>query len=413
MAKEFPSVFESELILSFVDYLPGAIGERWIGEKHWFSGVDRVKYTLLVPIFAFLEWMGTITMRVQKAIVHILQPLIVVAGIVLALLFAANPIWLIIPAAIIFFEAYQWTKRDNNARVDISEESAMNEKMSEPLKEKPVPDEFDLTDVDGQPQKVKPVEDNINYSVKSSSVNVVDELSSPTKNEEVAEQKVETIAKEIPIEADTKLDVPKPSLKKKKTFAAYEIEDNNSLSNENDMAIIGLSQKVNDDDDQTVFSDDGKPTGVVKKMKQNRKSDSSYRKNNRRDRKKAQELFEEFERDQKEKEESGCREDDTSNSFSSPPKTLDPFRVSPVHHSLHSSSSNVQDIVPSPFLDKVIVPLELRDIRRGRVHLPPVIRKGGPGSKAIQIPSESENEDKIEEDSSQLDEDIPKLKWEK
>ena len=58
----------------------------------------------------------------------------------------------------------------------------MNEKMSEPLKEKPVPDEFDLTDVDGQPQKVKPVEDNINYSVKSSSVNVVDELSSPTKN---------------------------------------------------------------------------------------------------------------------------------------------------------------------------------------------------------------------------------------
>ena len=103
------------------------------------------------------------------------------------------------------------------------------------------------------------------------------------KTEEVAEQKVETIAKEIPIEADTKLDVPKPSLKKKKTFAAYEIEDNNSLSNENDMAIIGLSQKVNDDDDQTVFSDDGKPTGVVKKMKQNRKSDSSYRKNNRRD----------------------------------------------------------------------------------------------------------------------------------
>ena len=50
-----------------------------------------MKYTLLVPIFAFLEWMGTITMRVQKAIVHILQPLIVVAGIVLALLFAANP----------------------------------------------------------------------------------------------------------------------------------------------------------------------------------------------------------------------------------------------------------------------------------------------------------------------------------
>lgn len=365
LAKEFPSLFESEIILIFSNYLPGAMGERWKGGKWWRpSNMKGVRFSLLIPALAILQYIGTITMRVQKAIVRVFQPILWVLGIILAFFFVANPVWLVIPAAFIAFEGYQWYKRRRPPKTAIIED--LDDIKDEPLKAKPQPEVPIMEQFDERPVKAKPIEEH-------------------------AEEPV--------------VEPPRVLKKKKSTFAAYEIEDKKMEVEEEkkiekeeekkqekpstiDDPYVKVSAAAlhgdDDDDMRTVFDDDGKPVGV-KKISRSGPTDNAARKKKRKDRQKSHQLYNAFEERQKAKEVSGHVDDETSNGFMSPKKSMDPFRVAPVQRSISNVAPD--DYVPSPYADRDFSHVDMRDIRPGRVHLPPVSRTRGPGSAPLIVPS--------------------------
>mgnify|MGYP003385739014 CR=1 FL=1 len=407
LAKEFPTLFESEVILIFSNYLPGAMGERWNSSKWWRpANWQGAGFTIFLPMLLILQWMGTFSMRAQKAIIHVFQPIFCALGVLMAFFVAANPIWLLVPAAFVCFELYQWSKRKRKPKVNVlSEDVDMDAKVDAPMKVKPEPEVFKITDIDDHPLKAKPVETPVQPSTLSAVVAVREE---PTLVPPV--EKVES-TESIPLQ---------PPPKKKKAFANYEMQDEkkNSLSEAAgaEKSSPFVEEDDDDDDARTVYDDDGRPSGVKKVQKNAKKGgggtgNTAARKKNRRDLK-AQELFDQHEKRLQEEEKSGCQDGLSANSFENPPKALDPFRVSPLQRSLGQAGSTTDEVVPSPYLGKDIAPVGHRDMRPGRVHLPPVSRQGGPGSVAPNRFNclESGND---ETSSSDEEENIPKLKWEK
>lgn len=414
LAKEFPTLFESEIILIFSNYLPGAIGERWKTAKSWrLFDTKGAGFTIFLPMLAILQWMGTFSMRAQKAIMHVFQPIICALGVIAAFFMAANPIWLIVPATFVAFEVYQWLKRKRKAKVALlSNNFDLDAKIEGPLRVKPEPEGIKITDIDDRPLKIKPKEEP---SPISAAGGVNEELilaPSVEKCESTAEE-----PKSLPLQ----------SFKKKKAFAAYEIQEEKekcSIKNSSAEAVAAPGQLLcgDEDDDRTVYDDDGRPSGVKKHQSEHRgrlPCNTAARKKTRQDRLKARELFEQFEKCQREEEASGSQRDLAANLFENPPKVLDPFRVSPLQQSLAQVSSNAasDDIVPSPYVGKDVAPLGLRDIRAGRVHLPPLARQGGPGCSggSIMPPNDFMCFESEEEDNTDIDDPdiIPKLKWEK
>jgi hypothetical protein len=418
LAKEFPDLFESEIILIFSNYLPGEIGERWNSAKWWRpSNMKGVSFSILLPVLMILQWVGTISMRIQKAVVHVFQPIFCSLGIVLAFFMAANPIWLLVPAAFVFFECYQWYKRKR--------------------KQSGVIDDVDLDDIDGGDLKKKPqsaglILDEVvdeGLKTKPSESHVVHAPSTVHSIEPVVEPVVELEKqRDVDEHIDEPVVEPSPSLKKKNsTFANYEMQVEHVVTDEkaSDAPIIeetldkiedeaNIDEDDDDDDDAwTVYNDEGKPIGVEKNGHLCTTPNSDARRTKRQQRQETWQLFGQFEERQKAKVVSGNVEDDTSNSFRSPQKSMDPFRVAPV---LRSISSVVDDdYVPSPYADKNIAPVDPRDMRPGRVHLPPVIRKCGPGRL---LPHKDDgfaenNEGGVKSSPQGEFKDVPNLIWEK
>lgn len=425
LAKEFPTLFESEVILIFSNYLPGAIGERWNIDKSWRQAniMKGASFSIFLPMMAILQWLGTFSMRAQKAIMHVFQPIFCAMGVIVAFFMAANPIWLLVPAAFIGFEVYQWSKHKRKAKVDlISEDVDLDAKMEAPMKAKPEPEGIKITEIDDRPEKMKPFEVPVKIPSSAAASVAVAEREEPIPVPPVV--KVEATEKKDDVEEENLKSIPAQSTKKKKAFAKYEMQGDKSPSEKDDVQkaeIATSSVEIDDDDDdaRTVYDDDGKPSGVKKVHKKEKRgvdripSNTAARKKTRRDRIKAQELYDQFEKRQKEEEECGSQEKLSANLFKSPPKALDPFRVSPLQHSLGHVSSTADDMVPSPYAGKDVAPEGLRDMRAGRVHLPPVSRKGGPG----HMPSnrfncfDSDNDDNGSDGNDEGT--VPKLKWEK
>jgi len=414
LAKEFPSLFESEIILIFASYLPGAIGERWKGVKWWRpSNVKGVSFSILWPALVILQYIGTISMRTQKAVVHVFQPIICALGIVLAFFFAANPIWLVIPAAFVAFELYQWHKRRRTPKTTVVED--LDDVKDEPLKVKPQPEVPIMEQFDERPVKSKPVEEPVEERITppvAEPPRVLKKKKSTFATYEIEEKKIEKEEeKEIEKEVEKKQEVQSPIGDSYVSVSAKDIYDDD------------------DDDVRTVFDDDGKPAGV-KKLSHAGPSDSAARKKKRRERQKSHQLYNAFEERQRAKEVSGHVDDETSNAFLSPQKSMDPFRVAPVQRAISNVAPD--DYVPSPYADKDFSLVDTRDIRPGRVHLPPVSRKRGPGSATLAVPSSdddkpdddaevspgNEKESKPSSTTSILNEgkeftDYPNLNWEK
>jgi hypothetical protein len=430
LAKEFPSLFESEVILIFSNYLPGAIGERWRASKSWRpSGWKGPSFTILLPVLAVLQWMGTFSMRAQKAIMHVFQPIFCSVGIILAFFLATNPIWLLVPAAFIAFEVYQWSKRRRKAKVALAgdDDVDLNAKMEQPLKVKPEPEGVKITDADDRPVKAKPVTQHVHSA--PAVVAIEEPVSTPPveKTEPAGEEEEEEEEEE---EVRIETEEPEECLSPAKEERAQ------TAPSPPDTTVPPVAQPLDDDDDdddddcRTVFDDDGTPSGVERidasRGGRHLPSNTAARRRTRQDRLRAQELFDQFEKREREEEESGCKEEATSNPFCSPGKALDPFHVSPMQQSLGSSSTSsaaaaAAESVPSPYAGRNIAPAGMRDVRAGRVHLPPVVRRGGPGT--CFTPTEGGGagigEARQEERSVCQPEDegnekyTPKLNWEK
>jgi hypothetical protein len=115
LAKHFPDLFESSIMLIYSLYLPGVVGERWFnnatssfdartrGYFHWSKGISI--YPLLC---AAGHIFGTIPMQSQKFIIHIFQPILCFLGVACIFWTIQQPLYAIIPVVFILFETFQW-----------------------------------------------------------------------------------------------------------------------------------------------------------------------------------------------------------------------------------------------------------------------------------------------------------------
>jgi hypothetical protein len=452
LAKEFPTLFESEIILIFSNYLPGAIGDRWGNVKSWRpSNMKGASFTILLPMLTVLQWMGTFSMRAQKAIMHVFQPIFCAMGVVLAFFMAANPIWLLVPAAFICFEVYQWSKRRRKAKVAlIGGDVDLDAKMEEPLKAKPEPEGAQLTDIDDRPVKAKPIEECVKISPTVTSVVAIEEpvLVPPVETVESTEKEEEVL--QLAVKEEEPKIVSQQSVKKKKAFANYEMQEEQeektpvkddraetvATSLENPVPPVPdlLLSDDDDDDARTVYDDDGTPSGVEKvEKKQGGRGrgggerggkDTTARKKNRQHRRKAQQLFEQFENRR--------QEDLITSLLDDGAVEINPKQKQNKQHGKISLAFD--ELVASPYA-AYLGQRDSRDVRAGRVHLPPVARKGGPGigstgstgtgsrpnrfscldSGHDQDSGSDEDGDAAQKRSDEAEENnnIPKLNWEK
>jgi hypothetical protein len=189
LAKSFPNLFESELVLLFSAYLPGAIGARWYRPPSMIPSnlSSQVGVRFIVPDLVILQFIGTLTMRAQKAIVRLVLPVL----LLLLILLIAFPPWFAIPAIILiqFFllHVYLMLKKKKKPTVIHVEEK-----------------------VEAPPPVVEVVEEKV--EVKEEAPPPVVEAPPPVV--EVVEEKVEEVPEPV-----------KQKSKKKNHFVTYEIDD--------------------------------------------------------------------------------------------------------------------------------------------------------------------------------------------
>lgn len=121
LAERFPNLLESVIVRSYHSYSPGELSRKWkISHSTNFdsfslfdwnsrsrvgSRVRRVTFTSL--IISFLQYIGSVSISVQRFFIHALQPLLVAAIAYLFALIYNNPLYLLIFVPLLGYWCYE------------------------------------------------------------------------------------------------------------------------------------------------------------------------------------------------------------------------------------------------------------------------------------------------------------------
>jgi len=236
LARSFPTLLESELVRLFSSDMPGAIGDRWTRSSSWIPHnlSSDVGVRFFIPELVLMQYIGTLTMRAQKAIVRLFLPVM----ILLLLVFIAFPVLFVIAAiiliALLLLHIYLMSQKKKATVIHVHESPPPT---APPMEQEPVDE---LEQVAPLPDKMKPVPKDVE------SPPPVEEPKVEPKHEEVDEPKVEEPKIEEPKIEEPKVEEPKKEepkadifdeivvkkeeqekkIKKKKSFAKYALEDN-------------------------------------------------------------------------------------------------------------------------------------------------------------------------------------------
>ena len=236
LAKKFPTLFESELVLLFKSYLPLSYGDRWHREKSWipWNLSNQVGVRFLLPDLVILQYIGVLSMRVQKLIVRLAFPIFVL----LVILFVTLPVLFVILAVILFcfllLHICLMLKRKKATVIYVEEPAprAMTPPRVEtpPREESPrveTPPKEETPRVETPPKEKTPRVETPPPALENVPLDVkIDENSK--KEEDVfdlAMSEEENNEKEEEPE-------PKPLTRKKKSFASYVMEDGTENNDE-------------------------------------------------------------------------------------------------------------------------------------------------------------------------------------
>jgi hypothetical protein len=138
LAKHFPELFESSIVLIYAHYLPGVVGERWFkkptssydvdtrGYFHWSKSIS------VYPVLCALGHIfGTIHMKAQLFLIHLFQPILCFMGVVFLIWIAHDPLYALVPAAFFAFELFQYWKREKRQDQKVEPDSSKIHNVAE------------------------------------------------------------------------------------------------------------------------------------------------------------------------------------------------------------------------------------------------------------------------------------------
>jgi hypothetical protein len=228
LARSFPTLLESELVRTFSSDMPGAIGDRWSRPSSWIPAnlSHDVGVRFFVPELVLMQYIGTLSMRVQKAIIRLFLPVM----ILLLLLFIAFPVLFAIAAVILIvlllLHIYLMSQRNKPTVIHVQETPPPS---APPAEEKPVEEIAPLPDI------LKHVHNDVETppSMEEPKEEPKKEEPKPKNEEPTIEEPKEdafqsiAVMKEVP--NDPIIDeTPSKTIKKKKSFAKYTLDDNSA-----------------------------------------------------------------------------------------------------------------------------------------------------------------------------------------
>lgn len=111
VAAKFPDMLESMIIRSYHNHLPGKLSRNWRDDGEDDSVVRRFihVFSLLTMTMTVLQYVGSSPSALQRAIIHLLNPVIFGFVFILVFVFVANPFYLsifIIPVVYKLYRSY-------------------------------------------------------------------------------------------------------------------------------------------------------------------------------------------------------------------------------------------------------------------------------------------------------------------
>ena len=174
VAKQFPTLFECSIVLAYHSVYPGRIAEKWKGKPNKYdvlgevaaTGVNSMSFTarinatalyihraakritITATVFSAMQYLGTFPMRLQKVIIHTLQPLLLAVLCVVIYFLIQEPIAAAFIAAtvILYLVGHLWMKHratlqgkvtpihsigDQNSSDDDSDQDDYNKSLSQ------------------------------------------------------------------------------------------------------------------------------------------------------------------------------------------------------------------------------------------------------------------------------------------
>jgi hypothetical protein len=140
VAKIFPTLFESSIVLAYHTVYPGRVAEKWKGKPKTYAilggeqatgvGTDKVwvtrindcclriyrflkRMTLMATVLTVMQYLGTFPMRLQKGVIHTVQPLLlVIVFLMFYFMFSVPAIGISVLCAAVLYGAYcVWRRR--------------------------------------------------------------------------------------------------------------------------------------------------------------------------------------------------------------------------------------------------------------------------------------------------------------
>ena len=124
LAKHFPDLFESSIILIYAHYLPGVIGNRWFCRPTSFYDANTRNFlhgsiSLNDKLRALGHIVGTFPIQLQTFLIHFFQPIFCFFAVAFVLWTVEEPLLMLIPAAIVAFEYIQHWRRHNRTEQSV------------------------------------------------------------------------------------------------------------------------------------------------------------------------------------------------------------------------------------------------------------------------------------------------------
>lgn len=124
LAKRFPDLIESMIILSYHHYLPGEVSKQWIG-KHgsgnsssetidscWWKTYSNFfrRFSVSAATVSILKYIGSSPPSLQRVMIHSLQPIVLTAVAVAGYYFISNPALFTIFAVVPLYCLYKYVE---------------------------------------------------------------------------------------------------------------------------------------------------------------------------------------------------------------------------------------------------------------------------------------------------------------
>lgn len=145
VAKAYPNLLESAIVLAYHSYHPGRFAQKWHRHKRQSSNLSNSclsfcsilsNFTLFSTFLTFMLLVGTYPLRGQKFGIHFLQPVILTLGAFFINVASNHPLYFIIPAVFIVLEIIQIYRLRRRPDAPISPHASILQEEEDPIAKK-------------------------------------------------------------------------------------------------------------------------------------------------------------------------------------------------------------------------------------------------------------------------------------